>query len=85
MRVISGPLSHDDARTLEATLIRERLDEAALEGKITGTEPIAEQLEKAGLHNRNRGRIESRWVDIDIDDILIEDGDIYSIKTGKRK
>jgi len=85
MRVISEPVSHDEARTIEGTLIRQRLVEASAEGLITGTEPIAEQLEKAGLLNRNRGREQSRWVNIDIDDYLIDDGKTFSLKDLREK
>jgi hypothetical protein len=64
MTPITDALSHDQARTIEGMLIRQRLDEARLKGLITGREPIEEQLQKAGLLNKNRGRDQSRWLDL---------------------
>jgi hypothetical protein len=62
MEVISEPVDHGTARTLEAKLIRKRLEDALRDGVIDGTEPIEEQLRLAGLLNRNRGRDPVRWV-----------------------
>ena len=84
MEVITKSISHDNSRTIEARLIRGPLEEAIADGIITGTEPIAEQLQKAGLLNKNRGRIPERWVEaIDVDDFLIEDGAKFNIETPK--
>jgi hypothetical protein len=63
MEVVSDYVDHGVARTLEAKLIRERLFEARANGVIDGTEPVEEQLRKAGLLNQNRGREPERWVD----------------------
>ena len=56
MQIIAKNVNHDQARTIEATKIREKLREK----KVDVTKPILEQLDQAGLRNRNRGR------DIDI-------------------
>lgn len=86
MKAITGKLSHDEARTIEAKLIRKRLDEAEARELIDGTEPIKEQLEKAGLLNKNRGRIEENWlevdgVELDVDDFLEDFDDFFDIRT----
>ena len=65
MKPLTGPLPHGQARTIEAMRIRRRLDEARARGLIDGTEPIEEQLRKAGLQNKNRGRDPNRWEAID--------------------
>ena len=67
MGVLTKKLERDVAETMEAMLIRRRLADALKDGLITGRESIRNQLTKAGLLNRNRGRDPSRWVDIDID------------------
>lgn len=72
---LTDPLSHGHARTIEAKLIRQRLLESRAKGLIDGTEPIEEQLRKAGLLNKNRGRTPDRWLDIDPDDFLRDFGD----------
>lgn len=56
MHVVTGKLSHDDARTIEARMIRDRLQRAEDAGTITGREDVAVQLQNAGLQNKNRGR-----------------------------
>ena len=67
MLAITKQLSHDEARTLEAVLIRRIVAKADMDDLIDGTEPIAQQLQKAGIDNLNRGRVEfdaqgnSRW------------------------
>jgi predicted GIY-YIG superfamily endonuclease len=53
METITDPLTHDQARTIEGKLIRERLREAKAKGLIDGTEPIEEQLRKADLLNKS--------------------------------
>jgi len=47
MEVVTDPQTHGVARTIEAKLIRRRLDAARAKGLIDGTEPIQEQLSKA--------------------------------------
>ena len=59
MQVLAENLSHDQARTMEARLIRERLDDRM--GNYKANDSIADKLEKSGLLNHNRGR------DIDIE------------------
>ena len=58
MQVIAENLSHDQARTLEAIKIRDRLDK--MKSKYNAFDYIKKQLDKSGLLNKNRGR------DIDI-------------------
>jgi RHS repeat-associated protein len=84
MRVISDLMSHGDARTIEAKLIRARIDEALAKGIIDGTELIAEQLRKAGLLNKNRGREQARWTKAKPADRLKETGVEYNIETPKK-
>jgi hypothetical protein len=81
MEVQTDPLTHGAARTIEAKLLRERLAQARAEGIIDGTESIEEQLRKAGLKNKNRGRNPDRWEDIDPDDYIKDTGEKYDIKT----
>jgi hypothetical protein len=82
MKPITDALTHDQARTIEGMLIRQRLQEARSKGLITGREPIEEQLQKAGLLNKNRGRDVSRWIeDLDPDDFIKEFDEIFDIKT----
>lgn len=68
MEVIADGLSHDDARSLEGALIRDRLaDNVSL---YKATDSVETKLEKSGLLNKNRGRVQSRWVHVDpIDDV----------------
>lgn len=81
MEIVSGPLTHDQVRTLEAKLIRKRLDEAKAKGIIDGTESIKEQFKKAGLRNKNRGRVKNGWKeDVEIDDHIEVTGETYDIK-----
>jgi hypothetical protein len=62
MQVIAKDVNHDQARTIEATLIRDRL-EASDAGNDTS---IAGRLEVAGLRNQNRGRdVDNRPYDPD--------------------
>tara|TARA_R110002095_G_scaffold215152_1_gene208657 strand:- start:451 stop:675 length:225 start_codon:yes stop_codon:yes gene_type:complete len=68
-------------KTIEAKLIRRRLDLALQKGLITGLEPVAEQLRKAGLLNKNRGRDPSKWVNVDPKDFLKELGESFNIRT----
>jgi hypothetical protein len=60
---IANNLSHDKARTIEATLIHNRLAEAMKNKIIDETMSVVEQLQKAGLLNLNRGRIPERWIE----------------------
>ncbi len=83
MTVLTGPQTHDTVRTLEGMELRRRLDEARAEGKITGREPIVEQMRKSGLDNKNRGRIDERWKDLDPDDYIIDGGKNFDINTPK--
>ncbi|QDU08161.1 polymorphic toxin-type HINT domain-containing protein [Gimesia aquarii] len=81
MKPITNKLTHDQARTIEAKLIRQRLRAARTKGLINGFEPVAEQLKKAGLLNKNRGRDPSRWIDVDPKDFLKELGESFNIRT----
>ena len=63
MQVIGRNLTHNQARTLEAYLIHQRVLAAQkIPGLIKKSDSIAKQLKKAGLLNKNRGRIPSRWL-----------------------
>lgn len=60
MEVLAEGLSHDQARSIEGALIRKRMDErlsAIDKAKLS----IEDQLKKAGLINKNRGRVAERW------------------------
>lgn len=84
MEVVSDYVDHGVARTLEAKLIRERLFEARANGVIDGTEPVEEQLRKAGLLNQNRGREPERWVDdVEPDRMIGEPKEKFDIRTPK--
>jgi hypothetical protein len=61
--------------------IRQRLSEARAKGLIDGTESVEEQLRKAGLLNKNRGRDPSRWLDLDPDDFIKEFDETFNIRT----
>ncbi|WP_136668194.1 hypothetical protein [Flavobacterium sp. H122] len=54
MKVLTEGLSHDQARTMEATLIRRRLAERSTDWNATDS--IEDRLKKSGLLNKNRGR-----------------------------
>ncbi len=69
MEVIAENLSHDEARSLEGSLIRQRLEECT--DNFKSTDPIETKLQKSGLLNKNRGRIMDNW---------IPDDEIASIK-----
>jgi hypothetical protein len=84
MKPLTDELSHDEVRTIEAKLIRKRLDEARAKGLIDGTEPIEEQLKKAGLLNKNRGRDPDRWLNIDPADFIREFDERFDIRTPDR-
>jgi len=84
MEVISGPVDHGTARTLEGKLIRQRLDQARLDGVIDGTEHIEVQLARAGLLNKNRGREKDRWVDdVETEDHIVNSLNTFNIRTPK--
>ena len=85
MEVITGPQMHGSARTVEAKLIRQRLAQARDEGLIDGTEPIQEQLAKAGLLNKNRGRDPARWEAVDPADVVVEPHEAFDIRTPVRE
>ena len=73
--MISGPLSHDMARTIEAVLIRSRLNAGIAKGIVDDTDLVLEQLRQAGLLNKNRGRDPDRWLkNLDYKKYMIEDG-----------
>ncbi|NNF00940.1 MAG: hypothetical protein HKN25_18130 [Pyrinomonadaceae bacterium] len=61
MQVIASGLTHDQARSLEAALIRQRL--AQKRGSYSPFDSVEDQLKKSGLLNKNRGRTPDRWVD----------------------
>ncbi|MDU8925668.1 RHS repeat-associated core domain-containing protein, partial [Pasteurellaceae bacterium LIM206] len=56
MEVLTGPLTHDQARTLEGGLIRSKIDPLDVD------KPVMTQLKNAGLLNENRGRVRENWV-----------------------
>jgi predicted GIY-YIG superfamily endonuclease len=85
MHPMTDALTHGEARTIEAKLIRERLDEARANGEITGRESIEVQLQKAGLHNKNRGRDPDRWLKIDIQGYLKPSNEKFDIRTPIKK
>ena len=60
MEVIAEGLTHDQARSLEGALIRQRLDERV--GDYSAFDSVEDQLRKSGLLNKNRGRVEERWI-----------------------
>ena len=62
MGIMLRNLTHDEARTIEAQLIYARLSKAKASGYISGFEAIETQLKKAGLKNKNRGRVPERWL-----------------------
>lgn len=59
MEVIAEDLTHDQARSLEGAKIRDRLSDRA--GSYDIDDSIADQLDKSGLQNKNRGRVRDRW------------------------
>ena len=85
MEVITEPQTHGVARTVEAKLIRQRLAEARANGLIDGTEPIQEQLAKAGLLNKNRGRDPVRWEGVDPEEVVVDPIDTFDIQTRESK
>ena len=57
MQIVAKDVNHDQARTIEAQLIRERIAESGATNNLS----VKEKLEYAGLRNKNRGRdIEKR-------------------------
>jgi hypothetical protein len=46
---------------------------------------VTEQLKKAGLHNQNRGRDPSRWIDIIPADYIKIFEDVFDIRTPDKK
>lgn len=84
MEVLTDKLSHNNARNLEAKLIRDRIDS---EG-VNKQQSVKGQLDEAGLLNRNRGR----ETDIDKkrgapygDDSLIKDESDRTIHNNPKK
>ncbi len=73
MRAVTDKLSHDKARTIEASKIRDRIKQGLKDGTITEDMSITEQLEGVGLKNLNRGRSKENhskgWVEIDASDL----------------
>ncbi|SFF06486.1 RHS repeat-associated core domain-containing protein [Chitinophaga sp. CF118] len=59
MEVLAEDLTHDQARSLEGGLIRQRLRERI--DDYNPTDSIEEKLERSGLLNKNRGREIERW------------------------
>ncbi|WP_444666986.1 hypothetical protein [Flavobacterium columnare] len=69
MEVLADNLSHDQARSIEGALIRKRMNER-LSLSDRRNLSIEEQLKKAGLDNKNRGRVKERWLsDNPLDDL----------------
>lgn len=58
--------------------------DARRDGHIDGTEPIQEQLTKAGLVNKNRGRDPARWEVVDPQDVIEEVCATFDIRTPKK-
>ncbi len=68
MEILADGLSHDQARSIEGNLIRDRLKERS--GNWSVVDSIEERLKKSGLQNKNRGRIKSNWTsDNPLDDL----------------
>lgn len=59
MEVLAEGLTHDQARSLEGALIRQRLAERV--DDYSEFDSIEDQLRKSGLLNKNRGRDIDRW------------------------
>ena len=59
MEILADGLTHDQARSIEGALIRQRLKERA--DDWSDFDSIKARLDKSGLDNRNRGRIKERW------------------------
>ncbi|MEN7551956.1 RHS repeat-associated core domain-containing protein [Rapidithrix thailandica] len=59
MEVLAENLTHDEARSIDGGLIRKRLKQRIAD--YSSTDSIEEQLESAGLLNKNRGRVKDRW------------------------
>ncbi|WP_084470761.1 RHS repeat-associated core domain-containing protein [Cellulophaga geojensis] len=69
MEILADNLTHDQARSIEGALIRKRMNER-LSLRDRRNLSIKEQLEKAGLDNKNRGRVKERWLsDNPLDDL----------------
>ncbi len=82
MQVIAKDVNHDQARTIEATKIRESIEAAG------GTGSVAEQLAATDLRNKNRGRnIEDRPFDPETMggeyELLEEPEDVEGLKNAK--
>lgn len=60
MEVLAENLSHDQARSIEGALIRQRLRERA--DDWSDFDSIEDRLKKSGLLNKNRGRIKDNWL-----------------------
>ena len=60
MEVLAEGLSHDQARSIEGALIRQRMAENV--DKFSATDSIEKRLEKSNLLNKNRGRVKERWI-----------------------
>lgn len=85
MVVVSGPVSHDDARNIESLAIRARLDAS----NVNPNDDVAVQLKAAGLSNKNRGRTDDRREDAPGTNKGIQDtgitGEAFDLKnSGKR-
>lgn len=59
MEILADGLTHDQARSIEGALIRQRLKERA--DDWSDFDSIKARLDKSGLDNRNRGRIKEHW------------------------
>ena len=59
MQILTVGLTHDEARSIEGNLIRNRLLERITDYSVTDS--IETQLSKSGLYNKNRGREKERW------------------------
>jgi hypothetical protein len=84
MQIIAKDVNHDQARTIEATKIRETIEAA------NGTGSVAEQLAATDLRNKNRGRdIENRPFDPDKMggefSMLTEPEDVEGLKEKRQK
>ena len=76
MEVLADDLTHDQARSLEGGLIRERLADNV--DKYLDTDSVEDKLSKSGLLNKNRGRVEERWISKD------PVGDVPQLKDKKK-
>lgn len=62
LEVITDPIKHDAARTLEAGLIRSRIQDAFDSPNFLLGSSVEATLGRTGLQNLDRGRIPDNWM-----------------------